>query len=256
LPEVDVLRATSQVASAELLLRRARELVEVSKDELRSTMHDASGARYEIGEDPLAPALPLPRESIDALYARSLARRPEIAALEAMGLSLAEEQATARAATFPRLDAFGNGYYANPNQRYIPQEERWHATWDAGVQLTWSPNDLGSSTAAVRAVEARRAKLSEEKHALEEALRREIVQTYQDVRTAEFAVRTAIPAVRAAEEAYRGRRLMFEQGRATTVELVDAETELVRARFERVNAHLDLLTSRARLGYAIGDTPR
>jgi outer membrane protein TolC len=46
--------------------------------------------------------------------------------------------------------------------------------------------------------------------------------------------------------------LLFEQGRASTVELVDAETELLRARLDQVNAHVDLLAAWVRLDHAVG----
>ena len=52
------------------------------------------------------------------------------------------------------------------------------------------------------------------------------------------------------------RRELFRNGRATSVELTDAETELVRASLDVVNARVELRVARARLLHATGrDVP-
>jgi outer membrane protein len=38
-----------------------------------------------------------------------------------------------RAAYYPRLDAFAEATYANPNQRFFPLAAVWRASWSAGV---------------------------------------------------------------------------------------------------------------------------
>ncbi len=60
----------------------------------------------------------------------------------------------------------------------------------------------------------------------------------------------------AAEEGYRVRRLLFLAGRATSVELTDAETELTRARQSALDARVDQRVSRERFQHAVGrDAP-
>ena len=56
----------------------------------------------------------------------------------------------------------------------------------------------------------------------------------------------------AAEEAYRVRRALFKVGRATSVELSDAENDLTRARLEALRAHVDQRVARARLSTPSG----
>ncbi len=48
------------------------------------------------------------------------------------------------------LSAFADGVYANPNQRRLPPTDQWTRTWDVGVQLTLSPNDIFVTPANVR----------------------------------------------------------------------------------------------------------
>jgi outer membrane protein TolC len=61
----------------------------------------------------------------------------------------------------------------------------------------------------------------------------------------------------AAEESYRVRRALFQNGRATSVELTDAETERSRAQQEAIGARIDRRIAEARLVHALGhDTGR
>jgi outer membrane protein TolC len=48
------------------------------------------------------------------------------------------------------------------------------------------------------------------------------------------------------------RRDLFRNGKATLVEVNDAEGELTRSRLEVVNAHIDARIARVRLDHAVG----
>src|SRR6185503_15249951 len=102
---------------------------------------------------------------------------------------------------------FGNGYYANPNPRYVPQTKEWKATWDVGVQLTWTPNEVGNSSAAAAGYEAQWAKVEAQRAQLNDALRNEIFEAQSSAREAEVAIKTSERGLKAAEEAYRVRLL-------------------------------------------------
>jgi outer membrane protein TolC len=49
------------------------------------------------------------------------------------------------------------------------------------------------------------------------------------------------------------RKELLNAERATAVELVDAETELTRARIAALNARVDLRVARAQLDHAVGN---
>ena len=56
----------------------------------------------------------------------------------------------------------------------------------------------------------------------------------------------------AAEENYRVRRELYRAGKATIVEVTDAETDLTRARLDVVNSHVDVRIARVALSHALG----
>jgi outer membrane protein TolC len=251
--QADVLRAESLVASAELLVERAKNLAILSEDRLRTAMHDSGSRRYQIGEDITAQAHRAQDPGdVESLYQEARRRRLELRALDHAAQSLRKQREVIDGGRLPRLEAFGNAYYANPNQRYFPQEPRWRATWDVGLQLVWSPNDLGTASADSRAFEAQRVKVEAQRRGLEDALRAEVVQAHQACREARVAMQTTTRGLRAAEEGYRVRRELFRHGRATSVEVIDAETNLLTARLEMINAQVNLLAARVRLEHAVG----
>lgn len=255
--KADVLRAESAVAGAELLVERTSNLTALAEDRLRTLLGDPATARYEIGED-LMGSSPRQSEKLDfaSLYAESLRQRLELRALEKAGLSLAEQKRAVKSVGLPRLDAFGNAYYANPNQRYVPQSSEWKATWDVGVQLTWTPNDFLTAGATAAGLEAQRAKLDAQRDQLRDALRTEIFDASQSLREAQVALGTAQRGSAAAEEAYRARAEQYRLGRASSVELTDAEADLSRSRLEVINARVGIRIARVKLDHALGRDAR
>jgi outer membrane protein len=257
----DVLRVESQVAGAELLLTRATNAADVAEQTLRTLMHDEAGRAYTVGEDVTADVAPAGEPAANAplapLFAEAAERRLELRALDEEAGAATQQAAIARTAGLPRLDAVGNAVYANPNPRIIPLQDRYRGTWDATIQLSWTPTDLATTEAARRAALARAAELEAERAALVDGIRLEVTQTSGAVDEARAAVATSRRGLTSAEESYRVRRVLYQNGRATSVELTDAETELTRGRLEVIAAEIDLRIARARLTHALGrDTAR
>jgi outer membrane protein len=255
--KADVLRVESQVASAELVLERAKNLAALTEDQIRTAMHDPSTQPYGIGEDLRTDLAPMSgTHDLAALRAEALDRRLEVRALDETAWSLREQAKAARAGYYPRLDAFGDLIYANPNPRYFPADGTFKLTWDVGLQVVWSPNDTFGAASTVSESEARAAQTDMQKAALRDSVKLEVMQAYNALRDAEVAVSTSKRGLTAAEEGYRVRRELFRNGRATSVELTDSEVELFRASLESVNARADLRSARARLMHATGrDVP-
>jgi len=249
----DVLRVESQAASAELLLTRARNLVVVSETQLRTLMHDPSTEPYASAEDLTAAVAGTPEAQAAALlWSEAASQRLELRALDESAGAYRQQAQVALASGLPRLDAVGNAAWADPNPRIFPQDDRFRGTWDASVQLSWAPTDLPAAQAARRAAQAHAAQLDDQRAALLDGIKVEVTQSAQALAEARVAIETARRGQRAAEESCRIRRILFQNGRATSVELTDAETELTRARMELVGAQIDLRVAHARLVHALG----
>ena len=252
----DVLRVESQVAQSELLVTSSQNLSALTEERLRTAQHDTSGQIYRIGEDVRRRQSGEPSGPIDQLWAEALRSRPELTALDADRESQRRLADVERSAHVPRVDVFGNVQYANPNSRVFPATDEFRGSWDTGVQLTWLLSDAVSAGAKTAQVEARADSISERRAELVDSIRLEVLDADQDVREAQVATTTSARGLAAAEESYRARRLLYQNGRATTVELLDAETDLTRARLDALGAFIDSRVAAVQLDYALGRTNR
>jgi outer membrane protein TolC len=251
--KADVLRAESQAMSAELFVERAASGVGITTERLRVLMRDPPSKNYEVGENILADLPKLPNvTTLNAAYAEALGQRLELRALGETEAALRDQARLQRGAGYPRLDAQGNVTYQNPNQRYFPPDDRFKATWDASVVLSWTPSAIFGAEAGAAATESKAGELAAQRGALRDALRLEVSQALSALRESEFAIGVTHQALAAAEEGYRVRRELFRSGRATLVEVTDAETELTRARLQAVDAHINLRIARVQLLHVLG----
>jgi outer membrane protein TolC len=252
LPNSDFLRIQSEVAKSELLVASSRNLVELTEEQLRTAMHDKTGGDYRIGEDVRRPTASQFSDNLRELWAEARRSRPELTALDAQREAQERTAVAQRAAYLPRLELVGNANYSNPNSRLFPQEAEFRASWDAGARATWTISDLPDTAARLSGTAARIRSMEAEREVLADQIHLQVMSAFQDLAEARIAQETTARRLVAAEESYRTRRLLFQNGRATTVELLDAETDLTRARLEAVGARIDGRVAAVRLAYAIG----
>jgi len=170
----DVLRVESQVATNEQAVAQAYSLERDSAEHLQVLMHVRGPFEWQLGE-----ALsPLRREDtqldVDALAAEAALRRLEVRALGEEEASAIQRASAANAAILPRLEAFGQITTADPNQRFVPNQERFDTTWAAGARVSWSPDGSLEGAAARRVLEARARRAAAERAAFVDELRDEV----------------------------------------------------------------------------------
>jgi outer membrane protein TolC len=253
LSKADLMRVESNDADAEREENQLNYLAQLREEQLRLLI----GASPE---EPLVPSeaergeVSAPKaQTLDDLVRRAVAQRLEFRALD-LGIRAKEKQRQAELANLlPRLSAFATADYANPNQRVFPLKEQFDFTWQAGVQLSWTLNDALISRTTDRRLRAEANQLRADRESLLRGTRIELLAAQQGVATAQLSVATTAKGLAAAEESYRVRRELLNAERATVVELVDAETDLTRARFAAINARINLRVALAQLAHALGE---
>lgn len=248
----DLRALEAQEAQAELVELRAADRASVAAEQLATLQHLPPGTAFTIGEDVLtAPTLPrIP--TVKEAWTEAERSRAELRALAATNAQLREQDGALRAQQLPRVDALGEALLAQPNPRYFPAAEEFHASWAVGVQATWTVNDAPSTAATRRAVAAQGRAITAQQGAVRDGLRTEVIATLRGAEQAERAIRAAARGHRAATAAYGVRRSQYLAGRATSVELTDAETELTRARIELIDALVGARVASVRLEHALG----
>lgn len=256
--KADVLRAEALLKNAELAVEQTSSQTRMMAVQLAVAMGDRGPANYEVGENVFADAPELAAlPNVDAAYREALAKRAELKALT-LAEKAARSQATlARAARYPRLDGQANFTYANPNPRYFPQQAEFRESWDVGVVLSWTPTDIGGANASSDVAEARAQELVAQRRAVTEGLRIEVEQALTAATQARIAIDATRQTVVADEEGYRVRRELFRAGRATLVEVMEAETALTTSRLRLADAYVSARIALVQLRHALGrTTPR
>lgn len=251
--EADLLQAQAFAADAELALRQGQTQISIAEERLRIVMHATPDERLSVGEDVLAP---FPggeeRASLDELYREALAKRLELQALEKSWAAADNVSGIEGSRALPRLEGFGSVTHANPNQRVFPLQEKWDTTWEVGLALTWTVNDIGLAGTQSTIVESQAAEIVGQRKTVEEAVRLEVATARGALSQASLNVSTAEQGERAAVAAFAARERLQEQGMATALELMQAETARIRARLNVINAHITLRVARVQLDHAVG----
>jgi outer membrane protein TolC len=247
----DLLRLQAQKAQADLALVQAKDALAIREEQLRILIGAEPEEQLAIGED-VRGDVPIPElGKADDLARAALGRRLETRALAAAEDALVRTEQAQKADRYPRLSAFAQANYDRPNQRVFGSSDL-ELTWAVGAQITWSPNDLLSSGAKIDDTEARLRAIEADRQRLSDGVRAEVMAYVQQVDIARQALINTQQALVAAEESYRVRRELLDAERVTAVELVDAETELTRARIAAIDARIDLRIALARLQHALG----
>jgi outer membrane protein TolC len=253
LTQADVMRIEALVANGQLALEQAESLRQLTRAQLAIIMSDMGPADYHVGEAVPPSAVDAPAEgSAHPLIAEAWGKRYELKALDSTIEALENGQSAARAGGYPRIDAVGDATYANPNQRYFPPKQDWNATWSVGVVASWNVGETFLSGARGDELAAQTENLRGQRVRLEALIASQVVSAVLDLRTAQAALQTSEITVRATEEAYRVTADRFRVGRATTTDMVTAETDLLGAKQTQINARIDSAIAGLRLQQALG----
>lgn len=249
--KADLLQAQAQVAQGQLSVAQADEFLALTLEQLRLAIQAKPDEKITIGENVLEP---LPKTATDGTSLRNdaVSNRAELRSLVASEMALTKVASINRASAWPQVAAVGNYYYQNPNSRIFPQQEVWKGTWDINLQATWALNDVFTATASGREGDANVSKLRAQRMQVRDGIMLEVTQAITAAQTADAGVESSSLNLASAEEAYRVRKELYRVGRATGVELTDAEANLVRTKLTAVSARIDQRVARVRLEHASG----
>jgi outer membrane protein len=253
LSQADRMRVQALVANAELALHDAETLRTLTSVQLQIMMDDPKGG-YEVGQGlPEVQTKPMDLAAGQALLKQALARRIELRVIDASEIAYARGGEAQYAGAYPRLDAVGDLLVGNPNPRYFPPERAWQGTWMVGLQATWNITDVFGATARGDELEVSAQGVHASRRGVEAAITAEVAGAHLDVGRAQAGLVAGQTTVLAAEENNRVTTDLFRVGRATTSDLLEAESELLAARIRIVNARIDLTIALQRLAHATGD---
>lgn len=248
--KADVLRLQALVASTEAALEAAQSFKMLAEEQLAVIM-DTKPEQYPLGEDVLADKSVVPLQSLESLVQEANARRYELKALDSSVQSMRSAETVLRRGQLPRIDGFADYTYANPNQRYMFIYE-WRQSWAVGAAATWNINEVFTNGSSANEMVAKRQSVEANRKAMAKGIRMEVSSAYAEARRTAAEREAAKRAAEAAQAAYDTEVELFKVGKATTTELIDAESELVNALLKLISAHIGTRIAETKIARATG----
>jgi outer membrane protein TolC len=247
--DIDVLRFRSAKAAADQAALRADAASQATLGTLVVQLGLHDGAAIELTDD--LPATP-PAMAMTLAQAqdRALAARPELrAAREKIGAADAARRA-ARDQYLPDIAAVGVWEHLTGVQPFQPKDTEF-----LGLRLAWNVWDWGATHQAVVEAEHARTRATLGVEILADQVRLEVRKRWLEVTTAHDSLAVAATQQQTAEEARRLQQVRFDNAAATTTDVLDAETDVARARLGVATARYDNYLALVALARAVGDLP-
>ena len=254
LAQTQVLEAKAALANAQLNLARAETEAAVAQEGLRQATLDAPGTIYSVAgwEASDASRLPNVPQKLSALFEEASQARIERRRLQSLIIALGANEELELARGLPAIEGFGSVLSANPNPRLIPNRDQFDTTWEVGVRLRWSPNDLFSARSRTRQAAAETEKTRTRLQELDLAIYQELVRARQSIVEARASLTSARRGLEAAQAAYEQRKLTYEEGASTLLDLLQSESALVNAELSAIRAQVQAQIANVNLDNATG----
>ena len=246
-PAIDVTRARAQLVTAEGLLIVARNQLDRAHIDVSRALGLDPAAPLTLTDslDPSLGAADVPAER-DAAVTAGLANRPDLRAELARGVAARQTGSAYRAERLPRLEVAGD---YGLNGQTVPLAI---GTRDLTLQVSVPILDGFRREARVDEQDA----IARESQVREADLRRQIAADVDaallDLRSAQAQGAVAADQLRLAEDELSQAREQFRAGVTGNIEVINAQSSLIRARDTEIDARYAAATARVSLARAVG----
>jgi outer membrane protein TolC len=251
--ETDLLRAQAELGNTKAAIIQLGGAGDVAALQLSQLVGSTIDPARGIGEPMVAREVEATPQ-LESVLGKAQTQRPELLALRTL-VGARESFADARrGAQWPQLRGTANVYYANPNPRYFPQQDKFHTTWDMGLALSWSPNDYAYARTQASDAEVDVAIVREDLRAMEDGVELEAAGAVSSHKGAREIMGANILSVDAAKRRYEDQRSLMLAGAATPNDVLEAENLLRRAELLWIEAFIQVRMAHAALLKAQGET--
>jgi outer membrane protein len=249
LQPVDAMRLEAALSSARRDLITAESQVRLARNAFILALGVSPDTSVEVRDD--LPAEPkAPPASVNDAVATATDKRPDLRA-QNLRAAQAESGATAsKAALLPTVAAIGTyqrseggGLLAEKNSAFV------------GLTLQWNVWDWGTTYQSYKAAELQAVQAEMAAARAVDRVRVEVSAAASDAQSAYEALAVVRVGLAAAEEAFRIQNDRFNEGVATTTDVLDAQTEVTQARLGYASARYSYFRALASLARATGQLP-
>lgn len=252
--EVELAQAEQQSAQARFNVERAKGIERAAYSALVASLGLAAGSRIDVRDSTALPLPTAPSADVDDLVSDALANRPDMLAAWGKISAAQAKLQIAKGAFYPTLGMEASGYQniGSISTLGSPYYSVNRPGGSVMLKLSLPLFDGGDREAKV---ELARSEVQAAQAALDRTRddsARQVTDAHDALETAFAEHEAALVMVRASETAYRAALDAYRNGVGLYPEVVSAETNLSQARFEKENAHANVLTAAAALAFATG----
>jgi outer membrane protein len=246
--EIDVLRSEVNVANVEPELIRANNRVRLARAAINNLIVADLEAPTQI--EGTLEYRPWPAGSLDEIQRRTLELRPELQAARRQLQQARLTVSLAQAENKLTIDMEGQwGYAVRQLQNVFNNDfSRWNLTFNFKLPLFDSGRKAGLMMQASARFHAAEQRLAQ----LQNNIRLEVKQAYDDMQSSAKAIAAARLSVSQAEKVLTMMQANYQYGAATTLDVIDSQTALALARNSQIGATYEYEMAKARLRLASG----
>jgi outer membrane protein len=247
--DIDVLRFKSAKAAADQTALRADTSTQTSLARLTVQLGLRDGEPIDITDD-LPPAPPALAMSLQQAQDRAMTSRPELASAREKIASANNQRVAAKERYVPDVRGVAAWLHNTGVQPFSPEDEEY-----VGLTASWNVWDWGATHDAVLEAERAQNRATITANATGDQVKLEVRQRWLEAKTQFDSLAVAQQQQQTAEEAYRLQKVKLDNAAATTTDVLDAETDVARARLALATARYDYYLALVSLARAVGDLP-
>jgi outer membrane protein len=241
--KVDVLPFEAQLANARVSYLRAQNSVRIALINLQSSLGLSTQSGFDIQEITELPSAKM--ASLDSYFDVALKTRPDIMQAKARLGATRANVTTAEIEMFPRLEIYGN------YQRVINGELDFDSSQIVGI-IVFDIFNGGANQANLRQAKALRSNADIQEKQLYKDIRAQVEEAYLNFTSAKERMVASAIGLDAANLNYEAQKARYSQGIGITLDLLNAEVQVIIAQSNDVQARYDYYIAVAQLDYAVG----
>ncbi len=240
----DLLRARVQLAEVQEMLTRSENGIKLAEANLAFSMGVPQGTAYEI-EGSLA-AQPVPVD-ISAAVEEAAGKRPDLLSMDLNRQNAEKSVSQARTEYLPNLNLMGQ---VDWNSAQVAGSDA--KSWAVMAVLQWNLFDGLVTRAKVKEALATSSRMRSLEEQTRSAVQLQVRQAFYNLVSSTDRIAATSSSVQEAEEGLRIVQKRYETGMTTFVDVLGAESSLIRARTNALQALYDNNISGAELKLAKG----
>jgi outer membrane protein TolC len=235
--ENDVLRTKLQLSNVQLAQMDADNAIDIINYNLDVMLGLPTETKLEIDTTNMFQGTAL--KTLDEYLKTATSQRKEFKQVE-ISTKLAEiDLKTAKGNYLPTFGVGGNFYFGSPSPRFIPPTDKFKATWDVGISLSWDLSTLYKNKFEVAQVQNTLDQTHQNYDILMDGIKMEIDQNYLTAMESRKKIALTLESIVQAQENYRQMKSRYDNHVALLSDLIDANNTLLQARLSYSLAKAD-----------------